>query len=386
MESFISTNTNFEKRLNNKPFVTFRVTEDCNFRCKYCVLDFPKHNMSNEVIDSSINDIERIFKEANISEYDLVCTGGEPMTNIDAILHLLEVTPETSTLTVLTNGSLIGSLKKLEPYKHRVIISMSCDGKEESQLANRNKIISQEFINLAKTFKAFSFTFTVAPNNVQYMKESYQYLVSYDPAWIGMTVVYNAIWTDEEKKLLYKGLDEIFELETKNKPYLPFIYQYNMKNGELVSQYNCTNGKEFTVMYDGTFTKCHTELLIGNTIDKKNDSLEKIRMHDIHRYSECKECEYHKMCIECVVSHKNKLDKLFAESQLNKEQLAIVSNMIKFEGFEPNVHILCYYVQSLGELLNKYWDNLIVNYFLHTNNFSILKRARFYNGDKDAKY
>lgn len=374
-------NIDLSKNIYNKPFVTFRVTEDCNFRCKYCVLEFPKNYMSTDVVKKSIDEIKVIFGKSGITEFDFVCSGGEPLLNVDAIIDILEYTKDqNSIVTILTNGYSISGLKRLEKYKDRIIISMSCDGKQESQLANRSAIITEEFIQLAKTFKGFSFTFTIAPNNAKYIKETYDYLSSYDPAWIGNTVVYNAFWTDQERQDLKNGLEYIFKTETKNKPYTSYIYQYDNIDGKIKSKFNCTNAKEFTVMYDGTFTKCFTELLIGNTINKENATLSTIRTHKIHKEIECDNCDHKGICIECVVAHKNKLTTMYEDSRLNQEQKAIVEKMLESKGFDPSIHILCFYMECLDNILSKYWDELVINYFTYYSNRTILKKLSFYKG------
>lgn len=71
---------------NNSLRLVIHTTRACNFRCKYCALDFPNQHMSIEMCDSIIK-----FIRQNISKYSSVHIswfGGEPLLKMDVIKYI----------------------------------------------------------------------------------------------------------------------------------------------------------------------------------------------------------------------------------------------------------------------------------------------------------
>lgn len=87
----------FDERLNRERMqiemitntvlrLVIHTTKDCNFRCKYCALDFCNESMSQEICDSIIKYIRQ-----NISRFSAVHIswfGGEPLMGINVIEYI----------------------------------------------------------------------------------------------------------------------------------------------------------------------------------------------------------------------------------------------------------------------------------------------------------
>ena len=97
-------------------YLRISVTDDCNFRCSYCMPDERIQVLPNPKLmqPQEIEDIARIFVSLGVTKIRL--TGGEPLirNDIAEIIRRLGALPVELTLT--TNGSrirpLIGLLKE----------------------------------------------------------------------------------------------------------------------------------------------------------------------------------------------------------------------------------------------------------------------------------
>ena len=73
---------------NSKLRIVVHVTKDCNFRCKYCFIDFENKKMDLLIQDKIID-----YIRMNISKYSGVYIswfGGEPLLGMDVITHISE--------------------------------------------------------------------------------------------------------------------------------------------------------------------------------------------------------------------------------------------------------------------------------------------------------
>lgn len=164
----LSTREKLEKKLSNELMhLMFNVTEDCNFRCIYCVYsgcynNRRSHTRSNNIswevgkkaIDFFINH-SRQSKKKYISFY-----GGETLLNFSFIKRAIEYTklidPEIR-FGLTTNGSLLNETTLDYLTKQNLTIQVSLDGPEHihnqfRKLANNNDTfdIVMEKIELLK--------------------------------------------------------------------------------------------------------------------------------------------------------------------------------------------------------------------------------------------
>lgn len=137
--------------------LTLNVTEDCNFRCRYCIYsDQYKntrcHSKSYMSSDIAMKAIDRYFslledgrwynpsRKPSIGFY-----GGEPLLNFDLIKNAVEHIERTYNdfsvnYNMTTNGSLMNKEKAEWLMQHGFKLSISLDGPKEEH--NRNRIYS----------------------------------------------------------------------------------------------------------------------------------------------------------------------------------------------------------------------------------------------------
>jgi sulfatase maturation enzyme AslB (radical SAM superfamily) len=343
------------------PFISLRVTEMCNFRCKYCINDFQEQSMTFETAKAAIEEIQKYFTTLGIETFDILFNGGEPLLEADLIYNVMDMLPKGCNGKLLTNGTQVNGLKKLLPFKDRMVITISLDGDDETQLINRDSIVTKEFIEVAKQFSTVAFSRTLAPNNIHRHREGYEYLKSLSEyGFIVHTLCMNAIWTEENKKDLRDCLEDIFINDCKYLPRtVPFLFTKS-KSGEFVKDKDSTSccNRSFTVLVDGTFSKC----LIDYRLHSKSFDFINSSRCEIPLSSYCKDCDAKRLCSYCSMS--------FA---LDDNSFMIdASKYIKDDIENKQTPILCFYTNIIKELLAKYGDDLLWNTYSYYKNPKLL--------------
>lgn len=136
-EKSIRTLSILSRKTNNNLLFVIHTTEDCNFRCKYCSLDFFHKDLNESTKKGIVNYIEK-----NINEYRKISFswfGGEPLLNINAIeeisnkvITICKDRKKQYTGSITTNGYLltpenINKLLKCKVYN----IVITIDGTKE---------------------------------------------------------------------------------------------------------------------------------------------------------------------------------------------------------------------------------------------------------------
>lgn len=139
--------------------VVVHTTKACNFRCKYCALDFEPEHLQQDGCDNIIS-----FFRKNISKYERVHIswfGGEPLLKMDAIEYISSAVidicrrakkPYYSTVT--TNGYLltpenVDKLIKLRVYNYAVTVDgVKATHDNQRVLENGNGSFDQIIRNL----------------------------------------------------------------------------------------------------------------------------------------------------------------------------------------------------------------------------------------------
>lgn len=142
----------------NISIVYFILTEKCNFSCRYCFVKngmpegYRERVMSVDVADQGLDKFcELISKnpETFDEEKTVIFYGGEPLMNIKVLSHLLEriasyrldgKLPEKTSISLVTNGSLITEKIATLLKEHDVSVGISIDGDEAVTDANREGI------------------------------------------------------------------------------------------------------------------------------------------------------------------------------------------------------------------------------------------------------
>ncbi|MCK4397370.1 MAG: radical SAM protein [Methanophagales archaeon] len=163
--------------------LTLCATEDCNFRCKYCIYSdnyeyfrgYSHKYMNFETAKKALNHYFSLLEEAKRynpwREPAVGFYGGEPLLNFKLIKKCVEYIEKKYNnykilLTITTNASLLNKEKADFLMQHNFSITLSLDGPEEEH--NRNRV----YANGKGTFKDIM-------KNVSYiMERDYEWLHS----------------------------------------------------------------------------------------------------------------------------------------------------------------------------------------------------------------
>ena len=103
---------NILKKSNSSLLFVIHTTKNCNFRCKYCALDFYKDNMQSSTEMGIINYVEKNIKSYNNVTFSWF--GGEPLLNIKSIEHISKKVIDICSIykipyksSITTNGYLL---------------------------------------------------------------------------------------------------------------------------------------------------------------------------------------------------------------------------------------------------------------------------------------
>lgn len=137
--------------------LTFKMTDDCNLRCKYCIYSdhykymtgYKKTKLTWEVAKKAVDIYMNNFKNiASINAYrnPTICFyGGEPLLNFDIIEKIVEYIKSNyrhfeCSYTITTNGLLLNDKISKFLKGNNFGVCVSIDGTEENHDRNRLKI------------------------------------------------------------------------------------------------------------------------------------------------------------------------------------------------------------------------------------------------------
>lgn len=115
----------YREQIKNRNFkidtVYFHVTQRCNLQCEYC---YNKSNLNKteELATEKVFQIIDILKKASVK--NIILTGGEALLRKDIIDVAEYIKREGFSLTVLTNGVLLGAKSQILKYIDSAIISI----------------------------------------------------------------------------------------------------------------------------------------------------------------------------------------------------------------------------------------------------------------------
>ena len=189
--------------------ITFQVTDKCNLQCTYCYqIHKGNHVMPFEIAKEFIdlllkNDPSTQFymNTREIGSVILDFIGGEPLLEIELIDRIIDYFQEAAIredhpwqyyfkVSMASNGTLYFSpevQKFIKKHQHHLSFSVSVDGNKELHDACRVFPDGKGSYDLAiaavhhykQTYGDMpSIKMTFAPENLPYLNESYQYLIS----------------------------------------------------------------------------------------------------------------------------------------------------------------------------------------------------------------
>jgi uncharacterized protein len=219
----------------DKYTVTFIVTEECNFRCKYCYMvhknKFKKmpFSVAKETIDLLIGNRDKFPTSEVIWEF----IGGEPLLEIDLIEKIADYAHqcafehnhpwfESSMFSLSSNGSLYGDprfQKLLDRYPNRFSVGMTIDG--PAHVHNLERIFSNGKGTHASVLKnvplwlsrahnqEINTKVTISHNTLPTISESVLYLFSIGIQKVNINVVFENVWEPGDDEILEEQLDKL---------------------------------------------------------------------------------------------------------------------------------------------------------------------------------
>ena len=160
---------------NNLQKLCLQVTQNCNFRCKYCVYsgDYENRGHSNKVMswETAKRSIDFMIEHSKNSEsMNVGFYGGEPLLHFDLIKKCMEYLEERVqgkelTYNMTTNASLLSETIVEEILKRTFKLTISIDGPKEIQ--DRNRVLA-----------GGKGTYDIVYNNIKTLCEKYSGLKS----------------------------------------------------------------------------------------------------------------------------------------------------------------------------------------------------------------
>ncbi|MGE5340054.1 MAG: radical SAM protein [Candidatus Omnitrophota bacterium] len=163
--------------------LTFVVTDDCNFRCRYCSQEKNGTRITHPIIRNALEFFSPFFME------DLVMNfyGGEPLLAYDYIRYAVEMTRELignrnieCTFGISTNGSLLNDDILAFFDEHRFSVLLSFDGL--AQDLNRQPGSFDQMVKILKRIQDFPGIYLETnsvfnPQSVSMLSESMRFMV-----------------------------------------------------------------------------------------------------------------------------------------------------------------------------------------------------------------
>jgi len=186
---------------HNIPRISLQVTQNCNFRCKYCVYsdsyDNREHTIKKMEWDTAKKSIDFLIDHSQDTlGIGIGFYGGEPLLQYDLIKKCMEYVTENVSgkmvsFTITTNGSLLNEEIVEEFLKYNTKITISLDGPRDIQNTNRIfangqgtfDVVTKNIRNLCKKYPKF--------------KEGLNYSMVLDPK-NGFSCIENFVEYDEE--------------------------------------------------------------------------------------------------------------------------------------------------------------------------------------------
>lgn len=312
--------------------VIYFLTWKCNLNCSYCYeSNKSSKKMSWEIAKNGVDFFMRLYENINIQFF-----GGEPLLEFDLMKKITNYLKNNYInrygLSIYTNGTLINN--EIIDYfvKNNVFITLSIDGREETQNENRRfKNNKGTFGILEKIIKKLvnqninvRIRMTITPNNCNKLFDNMKYFYeTYGIKDIQEEVDRFAIWNEEQINILidqynniinyivnFYELDKLFYWINYEKRVLPFINQVSKRKGA-----RCGSSEGMCSMdTDGTLYPCqkfivNQKLSIGNIYQGYNEvQREIVRNYILPNFLKetrgCKNCEFVNICFAgCIAEN-----------------------------------------------------------------------------------
>ena len=202
--------------------LTLNITQACNLKCRYCYVQRGNKSMPWKVAKQAVD----FFVDKDKYSNTIVSfTTAEPLLEWELIRKVIKYSEGKGVqrFDLATNGMLI--TKKVLDYcmKHNVILQLSFDGRQrihDNIRFHKRKATSRVLNGKLKLIKKYYFLhlelrITVTPDNVEYLYDSVEYLVSNKfnkDMRINIVPVVSEHWSNYELSIFEKNIFKIAAL------------------------------------------------------------------------------------------------------------------------------------------------------------------------------
>lgn len=316
--------------------ITFVVTEECNFRCKYCYMVHKNRHsrmpfqVAKDTIDYALASPQQFPEPAIVWEF----IGGEPLLEIDLIEQIVDYAQlrafecghpwfEGSMFSMSTNGSLYGDQRLqrlLDRYPSRFDIGLTLDGPPHVHDRERvfpdgtgtHAAVLKNVKQWLERFPNHATKVTVSHDTLPYVAESILYLFSLGIKTVHSNVVFENVWQPGDDDILEEQLnilgDAVIERGLWRDHECSFFARQVGSPMQTSHDLNWCGAGLYMLAVDakGDFYPCvrfmdfslvnQPGLIIGNTKDGIDDS----KLEPFRRLT--RSCQSTKECMECQVS------------------------------------------------------------------------------------
>lgn len=270
-----------ENIMNDNLLLVIHTTENCNFRCRYCALDFMRTSMSFEVQNSIIK-----FVEKNISKYKSVTIswfGGEPLLQMDVIenisskvIDICNRAKKPFKAIVTTNGYYLTpqnmeKLIKYKVYQYMVTIDGAKNTHDKQRVLINGRPTFDQIINNLKYIRdniKFNYLNIIIRTNLtrQIMSDFDEYYCFFNnefggdkrfSLFIRMAQDWGGDRIETIREELLEESDIDFAYQELSKSILDINYHYNFQDlNPGGSTCSATFKNKFTISVRGDIYKC----------------------------------------------------------------------------------------------------------------------------------
>lgn len=342
------------KFLQNKILAWLYLTDNCNFRCKYCYVKKEPKRMSTETIKDSIDQLIEIAKANSLKRIDLKLAGGEPLLALDLLEFIVDYVKQFDIeikIFIITNGSLVTPKIVKFLKKNKVMVAISLDGLQKYHdkqrvFANGNGTFKSvmkginTFIKLKYPKEWMIINIVVSKYNVDGLYEVTQFLLKNK-----FNFSYLLFKENKQSKLIKpsakKIIPELFKcfniIEEKMYPHLLMDILFDRINlARAPRTQNCLAGQCYVaISSDGRISTCPMIKPSKYSVQKKELSKflknepTGISKFNINNVEECKDCHWRYICAGgCPAINYSKFGKLNKKSIYCKIYKAVIPRLI----------------------------------------------------------
>ena len=190
---------------------TLFLTQRCNLSCDYCYVGKTTDRMSLDVVDQIVNFAFRNTPDSE--DIDIGFFGGEPLLEfplLEQATQRIETHPSYDPgrvkLSVVTNGTLLTAEIARFLQRHRVALTISCDGPSAVQDKHRHfpggggtsKVVENSIRTALSVLERVPVNAVYRPDTMELLPEVIDYFSSLGIRQIYLNADFSACWTEKD--------------------------------------------------------------------------------------------------------------------------------------------------------------------------------------------